>query len=544
MGQGAEASETCADRPTEVSVIRFVSRNRTIEEIAPKKEVYICKQQGCGKVFTNQDDFKTHEVLETLKIRFICKEPGCGEEVPDPGSMWRHYQEWHNHETDVFICPYTNCGSPHATSELLEEHIESSHRHLPTIPTEPEIICFEGPDNVIQENISTVNEDTDRYSNIQNEIDEVSNDEGLLDDQYSRNESFCTKQVNNDFCLNEESKVVSTSSQQANNFNMGQSKLRAALCQESYHKNTEPVKFCTKFPKNKDLLITKENFYDTYDSQTPINISSYMQIDRPCDKNTTVFISDDVSLTKTSTQEHRIELGDLEKVFRHGLEQDSVQAQESTLRVKNSCLDDEEYTPKKQRMSRNKQDTSYKCQVLGCGKVYKSISHFKHHQDSHKIISQVTNTNVGSIKPLKSKMPIKTHTISFFICKFTGCGAEASNGNALWKHYQETHVKPLASKSNEVYRCMNAGCGSEFSSSSALQKHISDTHSKNSIDFKIVKTGNGTSVLIENSPSKNTVISQREIKTESESKSSSNLNDYQHSKINLDRSTIGEQPGD
>lgn len=34
MGQG---TETCADRPTEVSVIRFVSRNRTIEEIAPKK---------------------------------------------------------------------------------------------------------------------------------------------------------------------------------------------------------------------------------------------------------------------------------------------------------------------------------------------------------------------------------------------------------------------------------------------------------------------------------------------------------------------------
>lgn len=34
MGQG---TETCADRPTEVSVIRFVSRNHTIEEIAPKK---------------------------------------------------------------------------------------------------------------------------------------------------------------------------------------------------------------------------------------------------------------------------------------------------------------------------------------------------------------------------------------------------------------------------------------------------------------------------------------------------------------------------
>lgn len=34
MGQG---TDTCTDRPAEVSVIRFVSRNRTIEEIAPKK---------------------------------------------------------------------------------------------------------------------------------------------------------------------------------------------------------------------------------------------------------------------------------------------------------------------------------------------------------------------------------------------------------------------------------------------------------------------------------------------------------------------------
>lgn len=34
MGQG---TESCTDRPSEVSVIRFVSRNRTIEEIVPKK---------------------------------------------------------------------------------------------------------------------------------------------------------------------------------------------------------------------------------------------------------------------------------------------------------------------------------------------------------------------------------------------------------------------------------------------------------------------------------------------------------------------------
>lgn len=35
------------------------------------QEVYTCKQRGCGKVFTNQDEYKTHEALEALKIRFM-----------------------------------------------------------------------------------------------------------------------------------------------------------------------------------------------------------------------------------------------------------------------------------------------------------------------------------------------------------------------------------------------------------------------------------------------------------------------------------------
>ncbi|CAB0038828.1 unnamed protein product [Trichogramma brassicae] len=37
---GTTTTDTCTDRPTEVSVIRFVSRNHTIEEIAPKKPIF------------------------------------------------------------------------------------------------------------------------------------------------------------------------------------------------------------------------------------------------------------------------------------------------------------------------------------------------------------------------------------------------------------------------------------------------------------------------------------------------------------------------
>lgn len=35
------------------------------------QEIYTCKQRGCGKTFTNQDEYKTHEALEALKIRFM-----------------------------------------------------------------------------------------------------------------------------------------------------------------------------------------------------------------------------------------------------------------------------------------------------------------------------------------------------------------------------------------------------------------------------------------------------------------------------------------
>lgn len=35
------------------------------------QEIFTCKQLGCGKIFTNQDEFRTHEALEELKIRFM-----------------------------------------------------------------------------------------------------------------------------------------------------------------------------------------------------------------------------------------------------------------------------------------------------------------------------------------------------------------------------------------------------------------------------------------------------------------------------------------
>ena len=57
MGQ---RTETSTDRPSEVSVIRFVSRNRTIEEIVPKKVKFENNQLGSMTSKAKQSGVRCH----------------------------------------------------------------------------------------------------------------------------------------------------------------------------------------------------------------------------------------------------------------------------------------------------------------------------------------------------------------------------------------------------------------------------------------------------------------------------------------------------
>lgn len=517
MGQG---TETCADRPTEVSVIRFVSRNRTIEEIAPKKEVYTCKQRGCGKIFTNQDEYKTHEVLETLKIRFICREPGCGEELSDPGSMWRHYQEWHNNETNVFACPYTNCGSLHTTSSNLEEHIESCHRQPPTLPMEPEIICFEGPENAIDEE-GMQKTDEGCYEKLPSE-------NFILKEEYGSNEESCH--------IRNETKI-----QTKNEFCHEQNKITVLTKSEEYS-NNESLNGINKFSKDENLLIIKDNFLRKYDTVTP-KCEEILQVECTQDKNNIVYINGDITITKNMktevlfsnvnlrNQEHRIDLGNLERVFRNGFERENSKLEDGSIETNSNCSDDEEYTPKKQRMSRYKQET-YKCDINGCGKKYKYISHYRHHQDSHKLVTNTINSNTG--KQLLKVKQGKASTVSFFICKMPGCGAQENNVTSLWKHYQDIHANSKSSivqtaKNNEVFRCKVPGCELEFNTTLMLYKHFNEIHSNSSISNTNGKTNNGGSFHCTEIFQEDATTQQANFKTDFKAKHNINLNDYAES---------------
>ncbi|XP_029037596.1 asparagine-rich zinc finger protein AZF1-like [Osmia bicornis bicornis] len=511
MGQG---TDTCTDRPTEVSVIRFVSRNRTIEEIVPKKEIYTCKQRGCGKTFTNQDEYKTHETLEALKIRFICREPGCGEELSDPGSMWRHYQEWHNNETNVFICPYTNCGSLHTTSNNLEEHIENYHRQPPTLPTEPEVICFEDSENVIDEEIVQSTEEC--YDN--------------------RNETFAIKghhyDDNNEQNIHRNDNVQQQKKEASHDQNTGSDNSN----KEDYSSNTESLNETVTFPMNENLMINTENFLPNYEGNTK---SSELQTDHSQEKANVVYVNGDITITKNSknevcnmnarNQEHRIELDNLERIFRSDLDRDISKTEENTMETNSNCSDDEEYTPKKQRMSRYKQEI-YKCAVNGCGRKYKYISHYRHHQDSHKLLTNAISSNSSkSIVKLKQG---KASAVSFFLCKIPGCKAQVSNVTGLWKHYQDNHANsklPVVqeAKSTEVFRCKIPGCETEFSTTVMLYKHFNEVHSNGSGNNASTntKTGNGSSFHYNEIFKDDTTILQGNFKTDFKAKNNINAND-------------------
>ncbi|XP_060827713.1 zinc finger protein GLI4-like [Bombus pascuorum] len=513
MGQG---TDTCTDRPAEVSVIRFVSRNRTIEEIAPKKEVYTCKQRGCGKTFTNQDEYKTHETLEALKIRFICREPGCGEELSDPGSMWRHYQERHNNETNVFICPYTNCGSLHTTSINLEEHIENCHRQPSTLPTEPEVICFEDPENAMDEEIVQSTEEC--YEKRTNESF------GIKVCQYDDN--------------NEQNLLRSDTAQQQKNEVSHDQNTANDSSKEDYSSISESLNEAGTFSMNENLILNAENFLSKYESNT--NKCPELQSEHSQEKINVVYVNGDITITKNTknemcsinsrNQDHRIELDNLEKIFRNELDRDISKSEENTVETNSNCSDDEEYTPKKQRMSRYKQEI-YKCAVNGCGRKYKYISHYRHHQDSHKLAANTISSN-SSKSILKFKQG-KASTVSFFLCKIPGCGAQVSNVTGLWKHYQDNHANsklPIVqetAKSNEVFRCKIPGCESEFSTTLMLYKHFTEVHSNGTGNNASTntKTGNGSSFHYTEIFKDDTTNPQANFKTDFKAKNNINVND-------------------
>jgi len=314
--------------------------------------------------------------------------------------MWRHYQEWHNNETSVFTCPYTNCGSLHTTSSNLEEHIESCHRQPPTLPTEPEIICFEGPENTIDEEVMQKTEEGC--------YEKLSSDNFTLKEEYGNKEENC--HVRNEIKIQTKSE-----------FCHEQSNITPVANSDEYS-NNESLNSISKFSTNEDLLIIKDNFLRKYDNNAP-KCEEILQVECSQDKNNVVYINGDVTITKNMkteicnlnlrNQEHRIDLGNLERVFRSGLEhENSSKIEDNSMETNSNCSDDEEYTPKKQRMSRYKQET-YKCDINGCGKKYKYISHYRHHQDSHKLVMNTINSNTGKQMP-KVKQG-KASTVSFFM---------------------------------------------------------------------------------------------------------------------------------
>lgn len=334
--------------------------------------------------------------------------------MPDPGTMWRHYQECHNNETNAFVCPYTSCGSHHNTSDNLTEHIENCHRQPPALPTEPEIICFEVPASV-----TNIDDDDDTPRTTVNDDD--CGGAGEQDEQNDHNDACQQNDIDKINIDNDTNRFIKSSTRK--NINITNKNLttnhddiyederliKTNICDKNittnnrdnniddYSSNTEYITSSHKIDNNHDATFYHNNIYDD-------NIGH-----KNNDDNDSLMIDNN---DKTKMQDHRIDLGNLESVFRSGLEGD-VKKIEVNNDASGNCSDDEEYTPKKQRMSRfKKEEQPYKCDINGCGKMYKYISHYRHHQDSHKIQETITKQLP---KSPNNKTKSKASTVSFFL---------------------------------------------------------------------------------------------------------------------------------
>ena len=334
--------------------------------------------------------------------------------------MWRHYQERHNHETSGFVCPYTNCGTIYEAADNLVEHIESSHRQPLKLPIEPEIICYEGLDNSIDDETNQNEEDCYFKIDSKNQqlkiesLTSCSNGYSLSsNNDYTNSDEYSSK----DDVLNRSDGT----SYHSEEYSYERKKITATSKADDYHKsNDTATRVTSKSHQNENVSIIHEDFVIKYDSRSS-QYNEMLHDDNDEQSTNVLYINGDVTITKNlkiqvtnqQGQEHRIDLGNLEKVFRSGFERDSPTIEtKSNIEINSSCHDDEEYTPKKQRMSRYKQE-AYKCGVDGCGKTYKYISHYRHHQDSHKLVSNTMSTKVQ--KAVNRPKSGKASTVSFFL---------------------------------------------------------------------------------------------------------------------------------
>ncbi|KAL7303218.1 hypothetical protein TKK_0004419 [Trichogramma kaykai] len=382
MGQGTTTTDTCTDRPTEVSVIRFVSRNHTIEEIAPKKEVYVCKQRGCGKMFIDPEAHKSHEALETLKIRFFCKEPGCGAELPDPGEMWAHYQEWHKDDSNS---PFTRNTTEQANNcQEDKKHIDSFHEKPSNSLAKSEIIYFELSDGIKKENFTKINNGDTFFNSVQSTIDETVEKAMVKQNEYVSNH-VTTAIKPNEYAIIKGNKISSIQ-------NISQEDNKYLSCKDKFSK------VHSEFPKHKEIVITKNNFLVKFEPISSLGSDLNLIKDSKTDCNS-VIVNNDVPLKKESNHAHKIDFENLEDAFKRGLEDDNIKLIQSTSKNENS--DNEEYTPKKQRMSRSKQEP-LKTEADGCENAYKYVPHFKKqsNKETHKILADI-HENPKKLPPEK-----------------------------------------------------------------------------------------------------------------------------------------------
>eukprot|EP00898_Chlorokybus_atmophyticus_P001872 jgi/Chlat1/2686/Chrsp180S02858 len=85
-------------------------------------QLYICKYESCGKVFTDAAALRKHGHVHGAK-QFVCHYSGCGKRFVDSSKLKRHFLI-HTGEKH-FVCPFEGCGKAFSLDFNLRSHMRT-----------------------------------------------------------------------------------------------------------------------------------------------------------------------------------------------------------------------------------------------------------------------------------------------------------------------------------------------------------------------------------------------------------------------------------
>jgi len=86
------------------------------------RKKYVCRQQGCGKIFRYKSEIERHIATHSESRPFICQYDNCFKAFKRSDALENHIRSSHTKETP-FACPFPECGMKFTTHGSFRYHV-------------------------------------------------------------------------------------------------------------------------------------------------------------------------------------------------------------------------------------------------------------------------------------------------------------------------------------------------------------------------------------------------------------------------------------